>query len=164
VAETEVKRAMQILGGQAVLRQAASLRQGKRSQAARVRRGAGDDRTSWTQIIRGGIPSKALESTARNLGVSINELSQSLGLPARTMHRRLAKGERLSPEETERSVRAARALARAQQLLGDDNGRAWLLEGSRGLGGDVPITLLDTADGFTAVMDELGRLEHGVIS
>jgi putative toxin-antitoxin system antitoxin component (TIGR02293 family) len=125
---------------------------------------APDDRSKWTQLIRSGIPSKALENTATRLQVSISELSRSLGLPARTMHRRLEKGELLSPEETERSVRAARALAKAQQVLGDENGRAWLLEACRGLTGEIPITLLDTADGFTAVIDELGRLEYGVIS
>jgi uncharacterized protein (DUF2384 family) len=55
-------------------------------------------------------------------------------------------------------------LAKAQELLGDENGRGWVLSGNRGLGGEVPLSLLDTADGFTAVMDELGRLEYGVYS
>ena len=118
----------------------------------------------WTELIRSGLPSASLSRTAEHLGVSLNELSKTLRLPARTLHRRVEKRQKLTSEETERNVRAARALARAQQLLGDENGRAWLLERSRGLGGDTPISLLDTSDGFVAVMDELGRLEYGVIS
>ena len=119
---------------------------------------------AWTGIIRSGLPAKSTEKLAGSLGVSVSELSASLRLPARTLHRRLEKGEQLTPEESERSVRAARVLAKAQQLLGDENGREWVLTACRGLAGEIPITLLDTADGFTAVMDELGRLEHGVIS
>jgi len=42
----------------------------------------------------------------------VNELSKTLRLPARTLHRRVEKGQKLTSEETERSVRTARALAR----------------------------------------------------
>jgi putative toxin-antitoxin system antitoxin component (TIGR02293 family) len=154
VADSELEKTIAILGGASVFRE---------KQRAPMP-GAADARMTWTGLIRKGIPSKALVSTAKHLRLSINELSQSLGLPERTVHRRVEKGQLLTPEETERSVRAARALAKAQELLGDDNGRAWLLSACRGLGGEIPVTLLDTADGFAAVIDELGRLEYGVIS
>jgi putative toxin-antitoxin system antitoxin component (TIGR02293 family) len=118
----------------------------------------------WTKLVRVGLPAKSTQSLAASLGLSLADLAESLRLPSRTMHRRLAKGEVLTPEESERTVRAARVLAKAQDLLGNENGRGWVLSPSRGLGGESPITLLDTADGFTATMDELGRLEYGVIS
>jgi putative toxin-antitoxin system antitoxin component (TIGR02293 family) len=118
----------------------------------------------WTELIRSRLPSASLKRTAGRLGVSVNELSKTLRLPARTVHRRVEKRQKLTSEETERNIRAARALARAQQLLGDENGRVWLLEPCRGLGNETPISLLDTSDGFVAVMDELGRLEYGVIT
>jgi putative toxin-antitoxin system antitoxin component (TIGR02293 family) len=125
---------------------------------------AADERTGWTELIRAGIPSEALAHTAERLLISVAQLSESLGLPSRTVHRRLENGELLTAEETERSLRAARVLARAQELLGEEEGRAWVLEANRALGAVVPLTLLDTADGFQAVLDELGRLEYGVIS
>lgn len=118
----------------------------------------------WTKIIRSGLPAKSTKTLAGMLRLSVTDLAESLRLPARTVHRRLEKGETLTPEESERSIRAARALAKAQEFLGDENGRGWVLSPCRGLGGEVPLELLDTADGFTAVMDELGRLEHGVLS
>ncbi len=118
----------------------------------------------WTGLIRSGLPAKSTQTLAGTLRMSVSELAESLRLPARTVHRRLAKREVLTPEESERNVRAARVLAKAQELLGDENGRGWVLSPCGGLGGEVPITLLDTADGFTAVMDELGRLEYGVLS
>ncbi len=147
----DAARVLAILGGKSVVRPRGST---PGSQPAGP---------AWTSIIREGLPSRALELTAGRLGVSVNELSKSLRLPSRTVHRRIEKRERLTPEESERSLRVARALARSQALLGDENGRAWLLEPCRGLGGAVPVTLLDTADGFEAVLDELGRLAHGVI-
>jgi putative toxin-antitoxin system antitoxin component (TIGR02293 family) len=118
----------------------------------------------WTLVIRFRLASASLKRSADQLHVSVNELSKALRLPPRTAHRRLARREKLTSEETERSVRVARVLAKAQDLLGDEQGRGWVLQPNRALGGDVPISLLDTADGFIAVMDELGRLEYGVIS
>lgn len=172
-------KAIEILGGRVILEQAA--REALRKQAKAGKRGrlqqladASPDRPiamdlepgdlRWTRLIRMGLPAKATRSIARSLGVSVRELALSLRLPPRTVHRRVESGAVLAPEESERSLRAARLLARAQELLGDENGRGWVLSPNRGLGGEAPIKLLDTADGFTAAMDELGRLEYGVIS
>jgi putative toxin-antitoxin system antitoxin component (TIGR02293 family) len=169
-------RAVAILGGTKLL----GLRRGAEARSPGAPRRAGAVRVvpapppvegaldpgtlGWTGLIRAGLPASAFERVADLLKLSANELSLRLRLPARTIHRRIANGERLTSEETERNVRVARALAKAQQLLGDERGRRWLLEPCRGVGGEPPITMLDTADGFAAVMDELGRLEHGVIS
>jgi putative toxin-antitoxin system antitoxin component (TIGR02293 family) len=179
MAQTGLDRTIEILGGRGVFphaRRAAAPRKGaatlpRRSAPAGTAAGrdaspfeAADERTVWTRLVRACISSAALRNVADQLHLSINELSQSLRLPARTIHRRLANAEQLSPEETERSFRAARALARAQQLLGLENGRRWLLAACPALGGERPVNLLDTADGFNAVLDELGRLEYGVLS
>jgi len=185
MAESAAEKAIAILGrrevAQAVKRHLEARPHGRSSHSGLadfvVQRGKGvyvfqvksflksrNEPTMWTLVVRSRLSSASLRRTADHLGVSVNELSKTLRLPARTLHRRIEKGQKLTSEETERSVRTARALARAQELLGDDNGRAWLLEPSRGLGGEIPISLLDTSDGFIAVMDELGRLEYGVIS
>lgn len=168
----KAEEALAILGGRKVLARAVRRRSGKRAAAkSGPRRGlegaelaVEPGEVGWVDLIRSGLPSESLERTAGELKLSVNDLSRRLGLPPRTVHRRVQKGERLTPEESEKSVRVARALAKARQLLGEEDGRLWLLEPSRALGGEVPIALLDTADGFSAVMDELGRLEHGVVS
>src|SRR6188474_2879917 len=41
----------------------------------------------WTEVIRSGLPSASLKRTADLLGVSVNELSKILRLPARTVYR-----------------------------------------------------------------------------
>lgn len=154
-------KALKILGGRPLLEHNLKAAR-KRAKGSAPQLEPGE--LEWTGLIRSGLPAQSTQSLAGTLGVSVAELAAGLRLPARTVHRRLAKGDVLTPEESERNVRAARVLAKAQDLLGDENGRGWVLSPCRALGGEVPITLLDTADGFTAVMDELGRLEHGVIS
>lgn len=168
---SEWDKALSILGGRKILRRVRKGRVAAGRRAGCV--GAPADGSSyrlepgevkWVEIVRTGLPSQSIERTAEALEMSVSDLSRRLRLPPRTLYRRVQKRERLTQEESERGVRVARALARAQQLLGEKDGRRWLLEPSRALGGDVPLGLMDTADGFTAVMDELGRLEHGVIS
>lgn len=178
MAETETEKAIKILGveevAQTVKKQLGArlpgvdfmARRGKNVYLVELKGfvASRGEPMMWTALIRSRLPSASLRKTAERLGVSVNELSKTLRLPPRTLHRRVEMRQKLTSEETERNVRVARSLARAQQLLGDENGRMWLLEPCRGLGGETPISMLDTSDGFVAVMDELGRLEYGVIS
>ena len=151
MAQTELEKALQLLGGPA-----SGL--GPRVIKKKWKH------LGWVDVIRSGLPSGALESTGRQLRISLKDLSTNLRLPGRTLHRRIEKGERLTSEETERLVRLARAAAKAQELLGEDSGMQWVRRPCRGLAGETPLSMLDTADGFISVMDELGRLEFGVVS
>ena len=122
--------------------------------------------TAWTSLGERGIPARALVELASALGLSgAAELAAELGLAERTIQRRLAKRQALSIEEAEKSIRVARALVKARHVLEDmDAGARWLLAPSKALGGMKPLSLLGSGDGFTLVMDELGRIEHGVYS
>jgi putative toxin-antitoxin system antitoxin component (TIGR02293 family) len=122
--------------------------------------------TGWSTLGERGIPAQALVELASALGLSgAVELAGELGLAERTLQRRLAKRQHLSSEEAERSIRVARALVKARHVLEDeDAGARWLLTPSKALGGRRPLSLLGSGDGFTAVMDELGRIDHGVFS
>ena len=114
-------------------------------------------------FIRHGLPTKTVESVARRLELSPLATVESLGFAKRTWARRVQKGELLSPEESERLVRLARVLAIATEVFGDrDRARSWLLTQNRALGGSVPVRMLDTGIGTSVVLDELGRIEHGV--
>ena len=162
MAKRDADRVIEILGAHEVAQAMKSARVPKADMIGMI--DARGEAAMWTVVIRSRLPSASLKRSAEHLQVSVNELSKTLRLPPRTTHRRLARREKLTSEETERSVRVARILAKAQDLLGEEQGRQWVLQPNRALGGDVPASLLDTADGFIAVMDELGRLEYGVIS
>jgi putative toxin-antitoxin system antitoxin component (TIGR02293 family) len=83
----------------------------------------------------------------------------------RTLQRKRAKSKRLSPAESDRLARLARILVRAEQALGDEEkAHRWLSKANRALGGQSPLTLLDSDAGALVVERVLGRIEHGVYS
>ena len=74
-------------------------------------------------------------------------------------------GKRLSPGDSDRVVRTASVLAQAIGTLGDGKKAVhWLTTPNRALGGEVPLTLLDTSAGKEEVEAILGRIEYGVYS
>jgi putative toxin-antitoxin system antitoxin component (TIGR02293 family) len=72
---------------------------------------------------------------------------------------------RLTPEQSDIVVRTATVLARAIDVLGDRQKAVhWLTTSNRALGGEIPITLLDTSAGVHEIETLLGRIEYGVYS
>jgi len=76
-----------------------------------------------------------------------------------------ASPARLTPEQSDIVIRTARTLAKAIDTLGDREKAAhWLTVPNRALGGEIPITLLDTSAGAHEVEALLDRIEYGVYS
>lgn len=116
-------------------------------------------------IIREGLPPGSFEAVAARLEMSVPATAEALGLAKRTIARRIERNQPLAPEESERVVRVARVLAEATSVLGSfEKARRWVSKPSRALGGEVPLSLLDTDVGASAVFEELGRIEHGVFA
>ena len=143
---TTIERVSELLGGRKVL--------GKKLQS----------RLDLIPLLRKGLPYEALQSVTTQLNISIEEASAALQLARRTLARR-KDSNRLDAQESERIVRLADIAARAVSVLGSlDNATQWLTTGNRALGGETPISLLDTDVGTRAVDDVLLRIEHGVYS
>ncbi len=117
----------------------------------------------WADVIRSGLGTDVIDFVSAVTGISIHDLAANLRIPERTLRRRIQQRGVLTADETEKVVRLWRAQERARSLLGAA-GLDWLRRPCRGLRSETPLSLLDTADGFIAVMDELGRLEAGVVS
>jgi putative toxin-antitoxin system antitoxin component (TIGR02293 family) len=116
-------------------------------------------------VIRKGLPAASLEAVSRRMDQSAIATIESLGLAKRTIARRLHDRETLTSEESERVVRLARVLAEATKVLGSVvKARSWLRRPNRALGGESPVHMLDTDIGTNAVLEELGRIEHGVFA
>src|SRR5215467_3575449 len=99
---------VEILGGERVV--------GKKSS----------DPRRMIERIRAGLPYKSLESLAKTLQLSREEVSQIFSIPARTLMRRKSS-HRLTAEESDRVYRVARILSRATDLLGSEKEAAeWL--------------------------------------
>lgn len=146
-ANVEAKAIIEVLGGRKVLGQTI-----KNSE-------------DLTRLIRKGLPAGSITALAQKLQIGNSVLSRKLGIPQRTLTRRLSEASLLTPAESDRTVRMARVFANAVEMIGDE-GRAilWLTTPNRALGGERPLDQLDTDVGARLVEDILGRIAYGVYS
>ena len=117
------------------------------------------------QLIRKGLPAGSVAALADKLDLGSTVLSRKLGIPQRTLTRRLSQRSRLTAAESDRTVRFARVYANAVGMIGDEKKAVeWLRTPNRALGGERPLDQLDTDLGARAVEDILGRIAYGVYS
>jgi len=117
------------------------------------------------ELIRKGLPSSSLLVLGAKLDLKSAALSEKLGIPQRTLTRRLSRHSRLTAAESDRTVRLARVYATAVEMIGNTAKAAeWLRTPNRALGGQVPIDQLDTDLGAREVENILGRIAYGVYS
>jgi len=117
------------------------------------------------RLVRRGLPANSVTALAERLAVGSTVLSGKLGIPQRTLTRRLNHGSRLTAAESDRTVRFARVYAHAVEMIGEEQKAVeWLRTPNRALGGERPLDQLDTDLGSRAVEDVLGRIAYGVYS
>ena len=117
------------------------------------------------ELVREGLPVKALLELAERLDMRQADLSEKIGIPKRTLTRRLTQHSRLTAAESDRAVRLAQVYSLAAKTLGDgDKAAAWLKTPNRALRGCRPLDQLDTDPGVREVEDLLGRIAYGVYS
>ena len=145
-AEKALQSVESVLGGKSVL--------GIRPQSS----------LDWIGMVREGIPAAAVESILSAVRLSQAELAQALGIPERTLARRKREGV-LNSEESSKLLRLARVVSRASEVFDDPLAAVdWVKSPNAALGGNVPLSLLDTDIGAESVFDTLGRIEHGVFA
>jgi putative toxin-antitoxin system antitoxin component (TIGR02293 family) len=117
------------------------------------------------ELVREGLPVKALFLLAERLDLRQAEISEKIGIPQRTLTRRITQHARLTAAESDRAVRLAQVYSTAAETLGDgDKAAAWLKTPNRALRGGRPLDQLDTDPGVREVEDVLGRIAYGVYS
>lgn len=122
------------------------------------------DSSSLREAVRRGLPFRSLAALANVLEVTAKDLAALLGVASRTLARRKA-ARHLSPIESDRLYRIAFVVWLASQTLGSVNrAESWLKTPNRALGGQTPLSLLDTEIGERQVEDVLNRISFGVYS
>jgi putative toxin-antitoxin system antitoxin component (TIGR02293 family) len=117
------------------------------------------------RLVREGLPASTVTALAQKLRIGNSVLSGKLGIPQRTLTRRLSQRSLLTPAESDRTVRVARVYANAVEMIGDpEKAIEWLRTPNRALGGEKPLDQLDTDVGAQMVHDVLGRIAYGVYS
>ena len=114
--------------------------------------------------IRAGFDFAAWEALQARYQIPLAQLQVLLDISDRTLARRREQ-KIFSKSESDRLYRVARIAARAEEVLGaSQNAARWLKEPMSVLGGETPLSLLDTDEGTQMVGNILGRIEHGVFS
>jgi putative toxin-antitoxin system antitoxin component (TIGR02293 family) len=116
----------------------------------------------FIRMVEEGLPIAAAEHLS-----ALGELSEAeLGeiVPRRTLSHARAKG-RLSPEQSDRVVRAIGLYARAHEVFANrEKANRWMRRPNRALDGERPLALLRTSSGSELVETLLERIAYGVYS
>lgn len=117
------------------------------------------------ELVRAGLPAQSLFLLAARLDLRQAEISEKIGIPKRTLTRRLQRHARLTAAESDRTVRLAQVYTAAIDALGsEEKASQWLKTPNRVLRGGRPLDQLDTDPGVREVEDVLGRIAYGVYS
>jgi putative toxin-antitoxin system antitoxin component (TIGR02293 family) len=115
--------------------------------------------------VRSGLPASTVALLATALAVQRAQVAERLNIPQRTLSRRLATKSRLTHEESDRTLRMARVVALAKEILGSEEKAAqWMRNPNRALGGHRPFDRLDTEAGVRSVEEVLHRIAYGMFS
>lgn len=131
------------------------------------RRALGGDFASRLLLIdlsRKGVTKGFLLRVARYLGLSVGQMARLLPVTERTIQR-YDRERRFTPAVSEQILQIAAVAARGEDVFGGRAGfLAWMRSPSAALGNRTPASLLGSRFGSEIVLDELGRIEHGIIS
>jgi putative toxin-antitoxin system antitoxin component (TIGR02293 family) len=118
----------------------------------------------WIDLIRKGIPKKSFDQLAVITGLGAGEMARVIHLSDRTL-RRYEPDAVLPQEQSERMVEVARLYNRGEEVFGSlDRFKEWMSRPQVALGGEMPKSYLDTSLGIRLILDQLGRIEHGIFA
>lgn len=117
------------------------------------------------RALEDGLPYRVYSDLARAIGLDKQSLAKAVDIAPATMQRRMKSG-RFTQGESDRIYRLAQVFSAACELFeGDTQGaQRWINQPVKGLGGVKPIEMMATSAETAAVLDLIGRLEHGVFA
>ncbi len=119
------------------------------------------DSRETIEATRRGVAVAAVDELVKSGRASLAEIDR-LVLPRKTLSHRRKSGA-LTPEQSDRLIRFARAIAAAEETFGSrEKAAIWLRRPTAALGDQSPISLLDTGEGCREVERLLGRIDHGL--
>jgi len=110
---------------------------------------------------RKGIQKSMLLSIARESGLTLKELSSYLRISTRSIQEK-EPSQLIAPGPSERALYIAKLFKSGIEIFGSqDKFHNWLNSENAAMGGEKPVSYLDTFSGIQLVMDELNAIEYG---
>ena len=115
-------------------------------------------------LARTGISKNQVVKLARQLSCSGKELAIIINLSERTLQR-YPDNKKLEKTASEKAIQLAKLYERGTEVWGDlERFKGWMRHPNPFLGSKAPLEILDTSFGFEMVLDEIGRIEHGILA
>lgn len=135
-----------VLGGEKVLRK-------------RIR-----NRMDMIELSKRGISKNALAHLANFLSFTLSQMADLLPVSERTIQR-YSSEDKFNSIVSEQILQIAEVAAKGKEVFEDKNKfLSWMNHPSKPLDNRTPASLLSSRFGVEMVLDELGRIEHGVFS
>ena len=110
---------------------------------------------------RNGIQKSMLLTIARESGLTLKELSSYLRISTRSIQEK-EPTQLIAPGPSERALYIAKLFQTGIEVLGTQKKfRNWLDSENQVMGGEKPVSYLDTFSGIQLVLDELNAIEYG---
>lgn len=129
-----------------------------------VLRGDITSRMDLIDLSNRGITKDALLCLAEYLSLSVSQIAQLLSVTERTIQR-YSRQQRFNRVVSEQILQIAEVVARGVEIFGDkEKFLSWMKTPNFTLNNITPASLLSSRFGNEIVLDELGRIDYGVIS
>ena len=123
------------------------------------------DTVELLKLSRKGIPIGLFEEIVRSSAYTIKEWSRFLHLTERTIQRYKKEKRTFEPLQSERIIEISKLQLKGIEIFGSRaNFEEWMNSKIIALGNIRPMELLDSSFGIDMLMDELGRIEHGILA
>ncbi len=110
---------------------------------------------------RKGIQKSRLLSIARESGLTLKELSSYLRISTRSIQEK-EPSQLIAPGPSERALYIAKLFRTGNITFGSmEKFHKWLNLENQAMGGEKPVSYLNTFSGIQLVMDELNAIEYG---
>jgi len=123
-----------------------------------------ENRLDLIDIAQKGVTKNAYEHLAKYLNYSTKQMAEILPITERTIQR-YTKNTHFNPEVSDHILQIAEVTAKGTVVFKQkENFISWMNYPCVSFGNRTPISLLHSKFGVDMVLDELGRIEHGVYS
>ncbi|UOE42078.1 DUF2384 domain-containing protein [Chryseobacterium suipulveris] len=126
-----------------------------------------DDRGIYRliDIANKGLDFKTFSHIFNRFSFTLQEWADFLHISSKTLSRYQNDGKSFDTLQSERILQIQMLHSRGEEVFGNqENFTSWLNTQNIALGNVIPKTLLKTTFGIQLLMDELGRIEHGVLA
>jgi putative toxin-antitoxin system antitoxin component (TIGR02293 family) len=122
------------------------------------------DQYDLTELGRIGVTKGALINLAKWLQLPMGDMADLLLISERTLQR-YAPDKRFNPTVSERILKISVVLTKGIQVFEDkEKFLLWINQPNTAFSNKTPMSLLNSIFGADMIIDELGRIEHGVFS